>query len=41
MTDQRIADLKSKIKARQGKPGFAENVEHLKAELAKLTGDAE
>lgn len=31
----RITDLKAKIKARDGKPGFAENVEYLRQELEK------
>ncbi len=38
MTDEaRIAAIKTKIKAREGKPGFADNVEHLRAELEALT----
>lgn len=30
------AELKAKIKAREGKPGYKTNVEHLKARLAEM-----
>lgn len=33
--DQRIAELKSKIGARKGKPGYKRNVAAMEAELAK------
>lgn len=31
-----IAELKAKLAAREGKPGFAANVEAIKAEIARL-----
>lgn len=31
-----LAALKAKLRAREGKPGFAENVEQLKARIAEL-----
>ncbi len=31
-----IDDLKAKLKAREGKPGFAANVEAIKAEIARM-----
>lgn len=37
----RIDALKRKIAAREGKPAFAENVESLRVELARLEGDAD
>jgi len=33
---QRIAALKAKLKARDGKPNFKENCEAIKAEIARL-----
>ena len=33
---ERIADLKDKLKAREGKPGMAANVETIKAQMAAL-----
>lgn len=33
---QRIADLKRKLAAREGKPEFRENVPAIKAEIARL-----
>lgn len=32
----RLAILKSKVKAREGKPGYKQNVEEVKAEIARL-----
>ena len=33
---QRIADLRGKLAAREGKPEYKENVDALKAEIARL-----
>lgn len=38
--EQRIAQIKTAIATREGKPGYTRNVEALKAELAKLTAEA-
>jgi hypothetical protein len=35
-TVDELANLKAKLKAREGKPGFKQNVEHLKARIAEL-----
>lgn len=32
----RLTDLKAKLKARQGKPGFEENCQAIKAQIAVL-----
>lgn len=34
--EEQIADVKAKIRAREGKGGYAKNVEALKAKLAEL-----
>jgi hypothetical protein len=36
--EDRIADLKRKLAAREGQPGYTENVMALKAEIARLEG---
>jgi hypothetical protein len=37
MTDSaRLASLRTKLKARQGKKEYEENCEHLRAQIAKL-----
>lgn len=36
----RIADLKDKLKAREGKPGMASNVDAIKAQLSALEDEA-
>lgn len=33
---KRIDDLKAKLKARTGKPGYEKNCEEIRAEIAKL-----
>lgn len=33
---EELADLKAKLKAREGKPGLADNVAALKARIAEL-----
>lgn len=38
--EQRIADLKAKLVAREGRPGSKENVEEIKARIAKLEGES-
>lgn len=35
-TRKRVADLKAKLRAREGQPGYTKNVEEIKAELARL-----
>lgn len=37
--EDRLAELKRKLEAREGQPGYGENVEALKAEIARLEGD--
>jgi len=39
MTDDRIAQLKAKIAAREGRPGFEDNVRALRAEIAQLEAE--
>lgn len=39
MTDDRIAALKAKLAAREGKPEYRSNVDALKAEIAKLEAE--
>lgn len=36
--EQEIADLKAKLRARKGKPGFKANVDAIKARIAELEG---
>lgn len=36
--EERLADLKRKLAAREGLPGYTENVIALKAEIARLEG---
>jgi len=36
----RLDALKAKLKARQGKPAFRENVRYLETEIARLEGKA-
>jgi len=36
MSAERLADLKAKLKSREGKPGFKDNVAAIKAEIARL-----
>jgi len=33
-----LQELKAKLKAREGKPGFADNVAEIKARIAELEG---
>jgi len=40
MTDDRIAQLRAKLAAREGRPGFEDNVRALKAEIARLVEEA-
>lgn len=40
-TEKRIADLKAKLARREGAPEYAENCEHLRAEIAALEVQAE
>lgn len=35
---QRLLELRAKIKAREGHKSYAENVKHIKAEIARLEG---
>ena len=35
-----LAALKAKLKAREGRPGFAQNVADLKARIAELEGQS-
>lgn len=35
---QRIILLRAKLKAREGQKAYAENVKHIKAEIARLEG---
>jgi ribosome-interacting GTPase 1 len=37
--DEEIEDLERKLKKREGKPGFAVNVDAIKARLAELRND--
>lgn len=37
--EQRIIDLKAKLKGREGRPGFKVNAEELKAEIARLEAE--
>lgn len=39
VNEDRIAALKEKLAAREGRPGFTDNVEALKAEIAKLEAE--
>lgn len=34
--DQELADLKAKLKARQGRPGYAANVKALEERIAEM-----
>jgi hypothetical protein len=36
--EERIAELKRKLEAREGQPGYTENVIAIKAEIARLEG---
>lgn len=36
--EERLAELKRKLEAREGQPGYSENVMALKAEIARLEG---
>jgi len=36
MIEERLADLNAKLKSREGKPGFKDNVEAIKAQIAEL-----
>ena len=38
MTTDRLADLKAKLKAREGIAAYAENVKAIRAEIARLEG---
>jgi hypothetical protein len=38
--EQRIADLKAKLKAREGRPGFKVNCEEIRAQIAALEAEA-
>lgn len=37
--EARIDELKRKLQAREGQPGYAQNVEEIKAEIARLEED--
>lgn len=36
--DEELADLKAKLRARQGRPGYAANVKALEQRIAELEG---
>ena len=36
MIEERLADLNAKLNLREGKPGFKDNVEAIKAQIAEL-----
>jgi len=36
--EEELEALKAKLKAREGKGGFAQNIEHLKQRIAELEG---
>lgn len=38
--EQRIANLKDKLKGREGRPGFRVNVEEIRAQIAALEAEA-
>lgn len=38
--DEELADLKAKLRAREGKSGFKSNVDAIKARIAKLEAQA-
>lgn len=40
LRQSRLTDLRAKLKAREGKPGFAANVEMIQAQIAALESDA-
>lgn len=35
---KRLLELRAKLKAREGQKSYAENVKHIKAEIARLEG---
>lgn len=35
---QRLLELRTKLRAREGEKSYAENVKHIKAEIARLEG---
>jgi len=38
---ERIADLERRLAAREGRPGYKRNVQHIQGELARLRRDAD
>lgn len=39
--EMRLADIKAKLAARTGQPGYEENVEELKAAIAEISAEIE
>lgn len=40
LRQSRLAELQAKLKAREGKPGFAANIEAIKRQISALESDA-